>query len=297
MIESTIKWLTCNKSPYEVTILDAPQPPLKLCSCPNSIAVSGTAWVIQNETELARLVARILLGQFTHVEKILKKLHPNAKTIDAQAAEEAKARTIAKDPNEPWHRDGLLFQAISWIAAHQAAEAKSSIFGLPHLIPAHKGFDGIEVELTAEQDLLCVVVFEDKATGDPRATIRDDVWPEIKALHEGQRQTELMQELTALLQRANAPDVDAIIEAVVWKQVRRFRVSVTGKDGHDQQESFEKLFKGFDEVTPGLDGAGRRAEVFCQSDIRKWMAAFAEKVRSAIDAEKIANSNDVVTNV
>lgn len=232
------------------------------------------------------MVARILLGHFLHVEKILKKLKPSYKAITGQAAKEAKARLIVKKGTDPWHRDGLVFQAISWVAAHQASRAKSSVFSLPHMIPAHKGFDGLEVELTTKKKLLCLVVFEDKATERPRDTIRNDVWPDIEALHLGQRQTELMQELTALLQRANVSDPDAVIEAVVWKQVRKFRVSITGTEGQDQQAGFEKLFKGFDAVTPGLDQPGRRAEVFCHSDIRKWMRAFAVTVGRAIDAEK-----------
>jgi hypothetical protein len=251
--------------------------------------VSGTAWAVDNEDELARLVARVLLGHFSHVEKILKKLKPNYKPVDGQAAQEAKLRLIVKG-KDPWHRDGLLFQSISWIAAHQASEAKSSVFSLPHLIAAHKGFDGVEIEMTAQKNLNCVVVFEDKATENPRDTIREDVWPEIKALHDGERQTELMQDVTALLQRANVTDPDAVLEAVVWKQMRKFRVSITGGTGQDEQKGFEKLFKGFDEVTPGLDEPGRRAEVFCHSDIRKWMAAFALKVDASIDAEK-ANGN------
>jgi hypothetical protein len=232
------------------------------------------------------MVARIFLGHFLHVEKILKKLKPSYKVVTGQAAKEAQTRLVVKKDVDPWHRDGLIFQAISWVAAHQASKAKSSVFSLPHMIPAHKGFDGLEVELTAKKNLLCLVVFEDKATEKPRDTIRDDVWPEIEALHRGQRQTELMQELTALLQRANVPDPDAVVEAVVWKHVRKFRVSITGTQGQDQQAGFEKLFKGFDAVTPGLDQPGRRAEVFCHSDIRKWMETFAVKVRKAIDAEK-----------
>jgi phage terminase large subunit GpA-like protein len=187
---------------------------------------------------------------------------------------------------DPWHRDGLLFQAISWIAAHQSSKDKSSVFSLPHMIAAHKGFDGLEVELTRKKELFSMVVFEDKATENPRNTITTDVWPEIKALHRGNRQSELMQELTALLQRAKVDDPDAVIEAVVWNQVRKFRVSITGTEGQDQQQGFEKLFKGFDDATPGLDQLGRRAEVFCHSDIRKWMESFAIKVSQAIDAEK-----------
>ena len=260
--------------------------PLNLTVLTNGISVSGTAWTIDDEDELARMVGRIFLGHFLHVEKILQKLKPKHKMVDGQAAKEAKARLVVKKGTEPWHRDGLVFQSISWIAAHQASVNKSSVFSLPHMIPAHKGFDGLEIEMTSKNKLHCLVIFEDKATENPRDMIRTSVWPDIEALHGGQRQTELMQELTALLQRANVKDPDAIIETAVWKQIRKFRVSVTGAEGQDEQAEFDKLFKGFDAVTPGLDALAPRAEVFCHSDIRKWMKGFAVKISKAIDAEK-----------
>jgi hypothetical protein len=268
----------------------AQKAPFKLSACPNTISVSGTAWSVTNEDELARLVGLIFLGRYRQVENILKKLKPGFKPVGGQAGKEAKAKLTVASGQEPWHRDGLLFQAISWIAAHQASENKSSVFSLPHLITAHKGFDGVEIELTKEKQVAALVVFEDKATENPRSTIRTDVWPEVKALHRGQRQTELMQEVTALLERAKVKDADAVVEAIVWKQARKFRVSITGLEGQHNQPDFDKLFKGYDDQTPGLDETGRRAEVFCHADVRKWMQVFATKVAKAIDKE-VAKSN------
>ncbi len=92
-----------------------------------------------------------------------------------------------------------------------------------------------------------------------------------------------MQEVTALLQRASVMDPDAAVEAIAWKQVRKFRVSVTGLDSQDQQVHFDRLFKGFDKKTPWLDDGARRAEVFCHTDVREWMRAFAKKVETALD--------------
>jgi len=40
----------------------------------------------------------------------------------------------------------------------------------------------------------------------------------IPLLHNDKRQTELMQETTALLQRAKVHDPDEIIEGIVWKR-------------------------------------------------------------------------------
>src|SRR5260370_32969411 len=110
----------------EGTSLPGKKDALKLAVCANTISVSGTVWTVDDEDELARLVGRILLGHALHVEKILQKLKPKRKTVDGHAAKEAKAKLIVEKGKDPWHRDGLLFQAISWIAAHQASDGKTS---------------------------------------------------------------------------------------------------------------------------------------------------------------------------
>lgn len=178
-----------------------------------------------------------------------------------------------------------VFQAISWIAAHKASGAGTSIFSLPHQIPAHKGFDGLQIELDKKKKLAGLIIFEDKATDNPRNTITQDVWPEFNLLHNDKRQTELMQETTALLQRADVDDPDEVIEGIVWKHIRRFRVSITGADGHDSNPKLSDLFKGYDDVVPGTDVAIRRAEVICLGDLRPWMRKFAKRVRDSIDEE------------
>jgi hypothetical protein len=103
------------------------------------------------------------------------------------------------------------------------------------------GFDGLQIELTKKKKLCGLIIFEDKATDNPRSTITQDVWPELNLLHGDKRQTELMQETTALLQRANVEDPDEVIEGIVWKNIRRFRVSITGADGHDTNPKLWQL--------------------------------------------------------
>ena len=156
---------------------------------------------------------------------------------------------------------------------------------MPHQIPAHKGFDGLQVELTKNGKLLGLIIFEDKATENPRATIKQEVWPAIKLLETGRRQNELMQETTALLQRAQISEPDELIAMIIWKQLRKFRVSITGGVGHDSNPGIGQLFKDYNLVAPGKDTRKRRAEVICFSDLRGWMEKFAKKVRKAIDNE------------
>jgi hypothetical protein len=233
--------------------------PIQLAPIPKNSMFSGYIWTLESEDQLARLVARVFLGRYLHVEKILAKLGPKALSFSSAAAAEAKAKLVVKTGQDPWHRDGLLFQAMSWVAAHQAADPTSSVFSLPHQIPAHKGFDGLQIQLDKHGKLSGLIISED----NPRTTITNDVWPEIQLLNGGKRQTELMQETTALLQRASVADPDQVIEGIVWKRIRSFRVSITGGPGHDADPGLSKLFKGYDTAAPGKDAAKRRAEVVC----------------------------------
>jgi hypothetical protein len=259
--------------------------PIQLAPIPKNSQFCGYTWRLTDEDELARLVALILLGRYLHVEKVLARLKPRNVSIVSNAATEAKSKLIVKQGQNPWHRDGLLFQAISWVAAHKASASGKSVFTVPHQIPAHKGFDGLQIELDNKKRLSGLIIFEDKATDNPRDTITKDVWPELDLLHRDKRQTELMQETTALLQRADVADPDEVIEGIVWKNIRRFRVSITGAAGHDSEPKLSKLFEGYEGVVPGSDSSMRRAEVVCLGDLRPWMRGFAKKVRDAIDKE------------
>ena len=154
--------------------------PIQLSPISKNSLLCGYTWEVKDEALLACLVAKIYIGRYLHVEKILKKLTLKTFAITSTVAEEAKSKLRVKAGEDPWHRDGLLFQAISWIAAHRAVGATTSVFSLPHQIPAHKGFDGIQIELDKKYQLTGLVIFEDKATESPRATVRQDVLAGIR---------------------------------------------------------------------------------------------------------------------
>src|SRR5687767_1374983 len=107
----------------------------------------GSSWTVPNEGTLAGQIARIALGQSLHVERILS----GAGLAPPPVVEAARAGAIAlltvSDPAYPYQRDGWMFQAMSWIAAHRAAP--TALIRAPHMIPAHKGFDGLQLELDA----------------------------------------------------------------------------------------------------------------------------------------------------
>jgi hypothetical protein len=220
---------------------------------------------------------------------MLQRSSPVQMTPGASADHTAAAiKLLTVNPGEdPWHRDGWIFQTISWIAAHHQL-GRGAVTRPPHILKAHKGFDGMQLELSEDgKSVTAVIVFEDKATDNARATIRKDVWPGISALEAGQRVTELTHETTAILEAQQRLDseinVDVAIANILWKDARRYRVSITIGDTHVQQDARARLFKGFDETAPG-DVRRRRAETFYIPELRKWMDAFAKRAVEHVKA-------------
>jgi hypothetical protein len=95
----------------------------------------GCAWTVANQLELAERIAFVALGQSRHVAKILSgiKAIPPSTTVSTRAAS-IKLLTVPPG-TDPWHRDGWLFQTMSWLAALQANP--SATIRAPHMILAH----------------------------------------------------------------------------------------------------------------------------------------------------------------
>lgn len=246
----------------------------------------GWAWTIEDEDVLAERVARLVLGQYRHVAKILSGAGVPGPVANAEQADAAIKQLTVASGDDPWHRDGWLFQAISWIAAHQQPSA--SLTRMPHIRKADKGFDGMQLELNEDgTSVTAVVVFEDKATDKARVTIRKEVWPGIVALERGERLNELSQEVSGMLDARAAVDptfdLDTAIANTLWHEVRRYRVSITVGKTHNNAAGRAKLFKGFDGAAPGKANR-RRADTIHLPAMRNWMASFAERVIAKIEA-------------
>jgi hypothetical protein len=236
---------------------------------------SGCYWAIDDEDALAEHIARIALGQARHVERIIAAAggSPGKPSIGAKRSA-IDLLTVASG-SEPWHRDGWMFQAMSWIAA-RCADPEVHIRA-PHMILAHKGFDGLSVKLDkTKKKVLAAVVFEDKATDNPRATIRSDVWPEFAALESGDRENVLTAELVSVLSSIQGCDVDAAIKKILWSKDRHYRVSITAGESHQDDEGRRRLFNGYEDVVTG-PLARRRGETVYVPNLRAWMSGLADK--------------------
>ena len=257
---------------------------LKLSPIAHDTLCHGWRWVVEDHPTLVDRVARVALGQYRHVKRIITGLdvtHPN---VSMDIAKNAIQKLQVAVNGDPWQRDGWIFQTISWMAAAQKDDA--ALLAPPHIFHAHKGFDGIEIEISPDgKSIDAVVIFEDKATTDPRAMIREEVWPTILNLENGERAAELLHETTALLE-AHESDLDKIdiqtaIDQIIWKEVRRYRVSITTSTTHESDASRKALFAGYDENAAG-DVIRRRAETMHFDDLRAWMNSFANEVIARI---------------
>lgn len=250
----------------------------------------GYHWTIEDIDLLAERVARVAMGQYRHVAQVLEGLDIATPKGSKAHADNAIAKLQLAKNGDPWQRDGWIFQIISWIAASQQKQ-DGSVLKPPHIFHAHKGFDGIQLEVSVdEKTVTAVVIFEDKATDDPRTTIREEVWPEIEKMEAGERVSELTHEATGLLEaqqhRYPALNVDEAIDRIFWQEARRYRVSITTGDTHSKEKSRARLFSDYDTKAKG-DVIRRRAETVHFDSLRPWMDDFASRVIEKL--EKLGN--------
>jgi hypothetical protein len=254
-------------------------PPLELLPCDHPPVCHGFRWRIVDEEKLAELVAWVAVGRSNHAQLILTSLSqaPKATAKDSTKRQAIRRLTVGGAVTQE-HRDGWVFQIISWIAACIQSGGNVAT-SLPHQQLAAKGFDGLLVPLTAEgKSFETLTVCEDKATVNPRTTITQKVWPELTSLEAGERDAELQDGLTAILQRYHVPDVERLLESVHWEKNKRYRVSVTVSDGESIDSERAKLFKGYDGAINGPDVVRRRAETLSVAELRNWMDQFCKGV-------------------
>ncbi len=257
--------------------------PIKLVECDESPLCYGFRWSISDEEHLAELVARLMLGQYRHVQLVLS---GGTVSFTPQITNRAIDGLIGKlkKPEEAalqYHRDGWVFQMISWVAAHIANP--SAITAIPHSQEAQKGFDNLILELEGETKggVVSVVICEDKATENCRDTVREQVWPEIEDFETGRRDNQLVGEVTAILERCRRiVDVDKCVTDIFWERIRHYRVSITTH--RDDNIGRRRLFKGYDEKAPG-EKVRRRAETLQIERMRDWMDAFCEKITDNLE--------------
>ena len=258
--------------------------PIHLTPMSHGTLVQGVTWKINDEKRLAELIARVALGQASHVDKIMCGVVGGLQApVFSSAIPSAIRMLTVPSGADPWHRDGWMFQIMSWLAARIANP--DALLNPPQMILAQKGFDGLQIDFDPSTGISAVVIFEDKATENPRETIHDDVWPEFEAFERGDDTNVLTAEVVGLLERQPNVDAYTVIQQVVWKNVRQFRVSITIGDSHASNKGHVRLFKDYDTTVPG-DIKRRRGETFHVRDLRKWMEDLASQALNYLSTLK-----------
>lgn len=250
--------------------------PISFTPISNHSEWTGSTWSVDDDDELVELIARVALGQHSLVSRILESTHCRRFVPVKSAIEGAKKLLTVPAGKPPWHRDGWLFQVMSWIAA--SLRSHGGILQPPHMIHAHKGFDGLEIECDPTTgQIQALVISEDKATSRPRKMVRDEVLPEFRSISNGARDSELVAAVPMMLKGVQDPEIiDESIETIMWAEVRAFRIAITVKAKHNDTQGQKGLFKGYDKIG-GDTCPKRQAETFEIEDLRHWMNEIAKR--------------------
>lgn len=236
----------------------------------------GVGFAVSDVDELARAVALVLIQEFEIAKSLLWGVGELENLTEAGLPLDDIEDIINRrlKPADVYHRDGLLFQLIMWLAAHHDLEP-GDLVALPHSQGSAKGQDSVVVH-RADGAVAALSICEDKATENPRKTVREEVWPEIKEYEAGGRRDELRSNVITTLGTGGLTPEEAVrlIRGISWAGKRRYRVRVTV-----QGERTPKLFKGFNDLVAG-DTEMRRGESMHLPDLRAWMTVFAGTIEA-----------------
>lgn len=270
---------------------------------------SLAAWRVVDSDAFVKTLAWLYLRKPRHALKIIQSLQPGEANFPGNEFDAALAllsyrtddllqelesadpevkrkaeNTVSKRIEQ---RDGLLFQHVSWLAAY--LRNPGAHLSPPHVRKADKGFDGVLVRFRDGADTVSAVILcEDKATTNPRNLVTQSIWPEIEDIIEGRKDLEILDYVTAILDRIDGLDPELALRDLSWDKVRRFRVAVTVPEAQARDGTFAHIFEGFDNVAPH-DPQSRIGEVMSLPDVRAFLEQLAGETRAEIEEMRAAH--------
>jgi hypothetical protein len=237
----------------------------------------GVNFCVTDVQALARALALLLVQQFSLARRLVANLAGEAVELNFEQSDidDIVSRRLVSLGAD--HRDGYLFQLMMWLATHLDIQ-DGDLVSLPHSQASAKGQDSIIVHRAAGA-LTAITICEDKATINPRPTIRSEVWPEIQQYEAGGRRDELRSGIVTVLgtDGIRSEEAEKLVARVSWGEGRRrYRVRVTV-----QEPRSSELFKGFEEVVLGGPQL-RRGDTAFIPNLRAWMMALAIEVEAEL---------------
>ena len=259
------------------------------CDC--SPLVIDQEFEIKNEEEVAEYIAKIVLGHYAHVKRIINALSASNPVITDSDLDIAIERLEKKGKTlkEIEKRDGWVFQIISWLALFFENKGQNFHCQQPHDAPAQHGLDGVAILLNKELKIENIIITEDKCTEHQRVVI-PDIWKEFTDFEKGIHNNQLINRISALLENLDGGKILEENKNDIYKnEIRKYRVGINRNASYEKIEKRKKLFKGYDDCVHGETADRRCASTIYKDDIRNWMGEMCEKAIVFLKSQKEAN--------
>lgn len=260
--------------------------------------VAGLSWEVTDLNELAKLIAVVAVGQSAHAARILEQLEPNRPAfsdsfMDADACEQLTIKSGLSAKGEMAaraHRDGFLFECISWIITRQGANGRTFLKD-PHTSPTSQGLDGLVIELDFKtQTIKAVTICEDKCTANPSKLFSSQVMKTFREHHgRKMRSRELLTTAVDLI-KTGFPDQTAATRAaakVSDLSCRIYRAALTVDSSINTASQRASLFKGYSSLAGITQGQRIGATFMITDDLRDWFQQLADAVITEIKSGKV----------
>lgn len=266
--------------------------PIRIIGTDLSPLVVDDDYEVVDKQQLAEWIAQLVLGEYGHVYMIIEKLAPEEMPSDNGSIDYMISRLVVPADNETLidHRDGWLFQMMSWIALniklHQDYPGCPIHMVAPHDARAKHGIDGLAMVLTADNKIRRIVITEDKCTTNPRDFVRNKVLPEFKDYEKHIYDNKLKSELTQFVSPVNNRDLYIELSPSFANHDHwTYRIGITRESCHNTDKGRQGLFKGYDAVVIG-DVERRKGASIYLTQMREWMQDLSERVVAILESKK-----------
>lgn len=245
-----------------------------------------------DKQQLAEWIAELLIGHYMQMIFIINGFSAGEPATEDSSINHAISFLDVAQENDTLieHRDGLLFQMMSWIALNIKLISENSIdkirMAAPHSRPAEQGFDNLALVLTENNEISRIILTEDKCTNDPRTTIHGAVYDEFKKYEKGTLNTQITNKLTELVSPTNNLDLYFNISPNFANlEYRTYRIGINRKDCHNSETGRKRLFKDFETVVIG-DVIRRKGATIYIEQLRPWMQDLSDLVMNVLKNKK-----------
>lgn len=248
---------------------------------------TGEEWNVADIDGLAHLIALISLGQVYQAEFILRGLGVSTPVLGLDVLKvQALALLTVKTDENPWRRDGFLFECISWIAARQTGD-NNDYMRDPHLKATTQGLDGLMLRVE-HGTLKRATIFEDKCSKDPKGIFSSQVMKAFKSYHSHERAAELLAAAGELLRQAHLKpeQIPVAAASVLLHSLRAYRAALAVSPAVTTTADRADIFLGYDTLS-GIKQPQRLAAVLKvpSNDLRLWCEDLAARARTVVAAQ------------